>query len=198
MGFLFPLLMVGIPLLDLASLIAIGGELGVLRTLALLLLAMILGIALVRWQGLAVGREARASLAAGRLPVAAGFDSLCLLVAGGLFILPGFVSDALALLLLVPPVRFGLRLLLGRTLIKGATARSWPAETSGNAPGREAGTGVVIEGEVIRADHAETGDGSASRPAPRLAFHDPEAPPANPGSGPARDRRGVVPPDDPC
>ena len=78
------------------------------------------------------------------MPVAAGFDSLCLLVAGGLFILPGFVSDALALLLLLPPVRLGLRVLLARRLVSGGVVSSWPAEGLGTAPGRPAGAGCGV------------------------------------------------------
>ena len=194
MSLLFPLLMVGVPLADLASLIAVGGAFGIIRTLALLILAMLLGIGLVRWQGLAVGREARASLAAGRLPMAAAFDSFCLLVAGGLFILPGFVSDALALLLLLPPVRLGLRLLLARSLTAPGAAGPWPAEATSPPWARPPAGGIDIEGEIIRADPGEPGAGQPAR----LAPGDPKASPADAGSGPTRDRPGVVRPDDPC
>lgn len=198
MGFVFLLLVVGLPIADLASLIGVGGRLGVLATLALLIAAMVVGTTLVRWQGLAVGREARADLAAGRLPVAAAFDSFCLLVAGGLFMLPGFVSDVLALLLLLPPARLGLRFLLARALVRRGGG-DWPI---GPVPGPArppAGRGVILEGEVLRGDAGEDGGTETPSRPPGLIPPPPASRPAGDPSGrPPGDGRGVVPPDDPC
>lgn len=94
-----------LPIIEIALFIQVGGLIGVLPTISLVLLAVIVGIALVRQQGLNTldqlnadlqnGRGDGDRLAHGALKVAAGF----------LFIAPGFFTDAIALLLLIPPLR---------------------------------------------------------------------------------------------
>ncbi|MBI3444596.1 MAG: FxsA family protein [Magnetospirillum sp.] len=75
----------------------------------------------MRTQGLAMLLDARARLEQGETPLAAAFDGLCLAAAGILLVLPGFITDAMAGLLLLPPIR---RLLLiwvaSRLVVVGA------------------------------------------------------------------------------
>jgi UPF0716 protein FxsA len=94
-----------LPFLEIAGFVWIGGKLGVFLTLVWVIGAMLAGLALLRHTGLqAVGRL-RAALAEGREPGHSIIDAACFAAAAILLIIPGFVSDALALILLLPVTR---------------------------------------------------------------------------------------------
>lgn len=99
------LLFVVAPLVELAVFIQVSQWIGLLNTIAFLLLVSLGGVLIVRHQGLGVARRVRDQVRAGRLPAADLVDGLLILIAGVLLILPGFVSDFLGLLLLLPPTR---------------------------------------------------------------------------------------------
>lgn len=129
-------LFVAVPLVELAFLLWVGGHLGVIDTIGLLVLCSLLGALLVKHQGLGVLRRVRAELDAGRLPAAALLDGATVLAAGALLLTPGFLTDALGLVVLLPPARRALRGALlrrlrlriaGGTRTAGPTVRSWPA-----------------------------------------------------------------------
>jgi UPF0716 protein FxsA len=111
---LLVLVFVVAPLVELAVIIRVGAEVGVLDTLGLLILLSVLGGWLVKREGISVLRRAQASLAAGRMPGDELLDGVLVLVAGALLLAPGFVSDAVGLLLLLPPVRVLVRRLVAR------------------------------------------------------------------------------------
>jgi UPF0716 protein FxsA len=94
-----------LPFLEIAGFVWLGGKLGVFLTLVWVIGAMLAGLALLRHTGLqAVGRL-RAALAEGKEPGHSLIDAACFAVAAILLIIPGFVSDALALILLLPATR---------------------------------------------------------------------------------------------
>jgi UPF0716 protein FxsA len=97
--------LIGIPLAEIAVFIAVGDRIGVAWTLALILLTAVTGVAILRRQGFAVLRRAQQQLDQGTAPVFEVFEGLCLLVGGALLLTPGFITDTLGALLLVPPVR---------------------------------------------------------------------------------------------
>ena len=99
------LLLIGLPLAEIAVFIQVGQWLGLGPTLALVLLSALAGILVIRHQSLATLGAVRAALARNQVPAAELFDAACVLVAGLLLILPGFISDAVALVLLVQPLR---------------------------------------------------------------------------------------------
>ena len=143
MAWLIVLAIVSLPVIEI-SLFAQSAEIiGVLPTLALAILAGMTGIALLRQQGLALLMAARSQFSHGEMPVAATFDALCLTVAGVMFILPGFLTDIFGILLLLPPVRAGLRWWFSQRLTQMQT-RSGHVRPSPNRPH----TGpAIIEGE---------------------------------------------------
>lgn len=94
---------------EVVAFVLIAQQIGVLATIGLLLLVSLVGGFLVKAQGVRVIREARRELAADRLPTRQVLDGLFLLLAGGLLLFPGFVTGAMGLLLLVPPIRSGVR-----------------------------------------------------------------------------------------
>src|SRR3546814_17524698 len=113
---LLAVLFIGMPLLEIAVFIEVGSAIGVWPTIALTIATAVAGSFLLRAQGLATLLRARAQLDQGQLPARAMFDGVCLVLAGGLLVLPGFVTDTLGLLLFFPPCRDLLRLLIARVV----------------------------------------------------------------------------------
>ncbi|KJS41213.1 MAG: hypothetical protein VR70_05085 [Rhodospirillaceae bacterium BRH_c57] len=112
-------LFIAVPLIEIAVFIQVGGVLGLWPTIALVLLTAVAGTALLRAQGLATLRRAQTSVERGEVPLREVFDGACLLVAGVLLLTPGFVTDAMGLLLFLPPVRTGLLGWLGGAVRAG-------------------------------------------------------------------------------
>ena len=94
-----------LPLIEIALFIVVGRAIGLLPTLALVVLAAFAGILLLRRQGLDVVNRLRSNMSAGTIPGRTMFDTMLIGLAGILLIIPGFFGDIVALLLLIPPVR---------------------------------------------------------------------------------------------
>lgn len=102
---LFLLLLLALPILEIATFIAVGREVGILWTLLLLLAAGAGGVMLLRLQGLALLRRVQADMNAGRMPADSLIQGAMLALAGLFLLLPGFLSDIAAFLLLLPPIQ---------------------------------------------------------------------------------------------
>src|SRR5438552_14519879 len=109
MRLLIAALLIGLPLAEIFVFILVGEAIGAGPTVALVALSALAGAAILRHQGFAVGRRLRAEVERGELPVAAAFDGACIFLAGLLLIVPGFITDLVAVLLLVPALRGLLR-----------------------------------------------------------------------------------------
>lgn len=101
----FVALAIVVGIVEITVMIQVAQVIGVVNTIGLLLLVSLLGVWLVKRQGLGVMARIREQRLAGRLPAAEVFDGALILVAGVLLVIPGFVTDALGLLLLIPPIR---------------------------------------------------------------------------------------------
>ena len=99
------LMFIVVPILELYVLIQIGSAIGVLPTIALLILDSVLGAALMRMQGRAVWLRFSRALAEGRVPGREVMDGALVIFGGALLLTPGFLSDILGLVLLLPPTR---------------------------------------------------------------------------------------------
>jgi UPF0716 protein FxsA len=99
------LLLIVLPLAEILILIKIGLATSVWIPIAIVLATGIIGSALARWQGFKVLDRVRDDLSAGRVPADSLIDALLVLVAGGLFILPGVLTDIAGIVLLVPQTR---------------------------------------------------------------------------------------------
>lgn len=130
-----------IPVIEIWLLIKVGGALGVLPTILLLILAGMLGMALLRHQGFATLARFQRSMNEGQVPAQAMLDGVVLLVAGVLFMIPGFFSDILGLLCLFPPTRY---LLLKALLKRGTVSVQGFQYTQSTRQGSN-----DIEGEVV-------------------------------------------------
>lgn len=98
-------LFVALPIIEIALFIQVGGLIGVWAVLGLVVLAAVLGMAVIRSQGKHAWLEAQRSLAQLRDPSRPLAHGMMLMVAGLLLIVPGFFTDIIGLLLLIPPVR---------------------------------------------------------------------------------------------
>lgn len=101
---LFLVLLV-VPAIEIALFILIGRSIGIVPTLLGVFVTAVLGALLLRAQGLPLLAEMREALAMGQLPARAFADAMMIGIAGLLLMMPGYFTDALGLLLLVPPVR---------------------------------------------------------------------------------------------
>lgn len=121
---LLPILL--LPLIEIAVLILVGSSIGVLPTIALIILTGFLGMALLRIQGFAVLSKMRAEMERGQAPDKSLADAAMIALAGVFLIIPGFVSDIIGILLFLPPVRALIRTTIGKrvTIVRsGASMR---------------------------------------------------------------------------
>jgi UPF0716 protein FxsA len=130
---------IAVPLLELALLILVGASIGVLPTLALVILTAVIGIALLQRQGYAALVRAREKMAQGRVPAEEMAGGVFLAFGGLLLLVPGFISDLIGLCFLIPGIR---RVLLAQLL------KRFVVVSGTGSPGR--GEGQVIEGEYER------------------------------------------------
>jgi UPF0716 protein FxsA len=105
-------LFIVVPIVELWLIIEIGSLIGVLPTIALLLADALLGSLLLRHQGRGAWRRFNAALAERRFPGREVADGLLIAVGGTLLLTPGFVTDAVGLILLIPPSRAIVRRLM--------------------------------------------------------------------------------------
>jgi UPF0716 protein FxsA len=114
MIFLTLLLFLLWPVAELVVIVKVAEAIGVLLTLLLLLAGWPLGMLAIRSEGRAVWRRMAAAVEHGRVPGREVLDGALVLIGGTLLMIPGFISDAVGILLLLPPARIPLRRLLAR------------------------------------------------------------------------------------
>lgn len=114
MALLLALIFLVVPFAELAVIVAVANTLGVLDTIALLIVVSIVGAWLAKREGFGVLARIRAALDRGELPSREVADGFLILFAGALMITPGFLTDCLALVLLFPPTRVPIRRVLVR------------------------------------------------------------------------------------
>lgn len=105
LGLLILLLLIMVPLIEIGLFIEVGGWVGGWTTVGLVILTAVVGLSLVRAQGLGVLKKLNNGMAGGTFPAGAAFDGIALFLAGALLLTPGFMTDMLGFLLLIPPLR---------------------------------------------------------------------------------------------
>jgi UPF0716 protein FxsA len=108
-GLVLLVIFIGVPFAEIYVLLQVGHAIGVLDTLALLILVSMVGAWLAKREGLGVIRRVQQSVQAGRVPGVELIDGFLILMAAALMITPGFLTDIVGILLLLPPVRVGMR-----------------------------------------------------------------------------------------
>ncbi|EME70435.1 FxsA protein [Paramagnetospirillum caucaseum] len=128
-----------LPVAEIMVWIRVADSIGGLATVALTVLAILAGSVLLRHGGLGMALEVRTRMARGEPPGPAVFDGICIALAGFLLLLPGFITDAMALMLMLRPVRILLLRVVAARVVVGN-----PGAGPGAAP--HAGP-TIIDGE---------------------------------------------------
>jgi len=142
-----------VPIVELYLLIKVGSIIGVIPTILIVIATAVLGTALLKQQGLATLQRYQQSVASGKLPAREMIEGLALVFGGALLLTPGFVTDALGFLCLIPVTRQAvIRWLLKRVKMGGfAVMSGGGGDWRGGAPPRDhderASGGRTIEGE---------------------------------------------------
>lgn len=149
------LVLVVAPLVELYVLIQVGQVIGALWTIGLLVAVSLLGAALLRREGGRAFRSFQEAARGGRVPTKEATDGALVLLGGALLLTPGFVSDVLGLLLVLPPTR---ALVRGRVTAWALRRLGAPALLLRPRRGRGGPVGPphrwsrVVDGEVVDRD----------------------------------------------
>lgn len=100
-----PFLLLVVPLAEIATFVLVGSKIGVLATIALVVVTAITGMTLLRVQGLGTLGRIQAQMDRGEVPGRDLVHGLMIMVAGLLLLTPGFITDSLGFLLFVPAIR---------------------------------------------------------------------------------------------
>lgn len=148
------LLLIVIPIAELMLLLEVGSRIGVLPTLMIVVITAFIGINVLRQQGFSTLTRAQRRLQSGELPAQELVEGFMLAVGGALLLAPGFITDTLGFILLLPWTRRA----LARRLLASGSFSAWGAGQSGGgftvfrAGGWNQGSaqGEILDGEVIR------------------------------------------------
>ena len=155
---LLALLMV-LPLLEIALLVKFGQAVGVWLTIAEVIGSAVVGVGILQRQGLTMFVRTQEAVMRGEPPVGAMLDGGIMVVAGTLLIMPGLITDAMGLLLLIPPVRHLIAGRMAAGMFGFGTVRvdTFENDRRREPPPREDqrandGGGPLIEGDFERLD----------------------------------------------
>jgi UPF0716 protein FxsA len=113
-----------VPLAELYVILKVGDAIGAVWTILLLAADSVLGSLLLRAQGRSVWRRFNDALAVGRMPHREVLDGVLVIFGGAFLITPGFLTDIVGLLLLIPPTRALVRRMLVRRLGRRVEVRT--------------------------------------------------------------------------
>lgn len=148
MPFLLFFLIISLPVIEVATIIEVSSLVGPLVTFLLLAASAIFGAFLIRSQSLVMGRRVMEAMRAGTPPEEPLLDSASIVIAGVLLMIPGFFSDFLALLLLLPKARRLIwRGISSRVRGKAETSRTEPR--AGGRPAKPRRAKDAIDAEFI-------------------------------------------------
>ena len=162
MGALLFFAFIVVPIAEIYVLVQVGEAIGVLPTIALLIVDSLVGAWLLKHEGAKAWQAFRLALDERRLPAREVADGALVVFGGALLLTPGFLSDILGLLCILPPTRAVLRGLLTAVVARRFGVVGLGSAAAGQAARRRrpAGYGDVVEGEVVE------GPGTAERPPP--------------------------------
>jgi UPF0716 protein FxsA len=163
LGGLLVLALVVVPLLEIFVLIQVGQVIGPWWTILLLVVDSIIGGWLIRREGARAWRSLNAAIGSGKMPARELADGALILIGGTLMLSPGFVTDVLGILLILPVTRPVFRRLLttfaARRVVVATTRRaatrgaggpgSGGPVGSGGSGGGPGGGGDVVQGDVV-------------------------------------------------
>lgn len=151
----WPLLFIVIPLTEIFLFVEVGSRIGGLNTVMIVLFTAFVGVNLLRYQGFTTLRRAQQQMAQGQMPAQEMLEGMVLAVGGVLLITPGFLTDTLGLICLIPLTRrWLLRYILARAAVQmhsqfqAGQARDTDTTTQPHSEHK----GRTIEGDYRRDD----------------------------------------------
>ncbi|MDH5387144.1 MAG: FxsA family protein [Gammaproteobacteria bacterium] len=154
----WPLLFIIIPLVELYLIIKVGGYIGAFWTVMIVITTAVIGVNLLRMQGFNTLKRAQQNMERGAMPAMEMMEGIVLAVGGALLITPGFLTDTIGFICLIPFTRQALI----RAVIKRGSVQmhgfhntsSYQSHSSGTSDGRENKNegGRTLEGEFHRKD----------------------------------------------
>ena len=151
---IWPILFIVVPLVELYLIIEVGGVIGALWTVTLVVMTAMIGVTLLRIQGFNTLNRARQNMEMGTLPAMEMMEGMLLAIGGALLITPGFITDTLGFLCLIPVTR---RAMIRYVLRRSSVQAQGFYSRSGNHSDQQRGDrghhqGRTIEGEFHRDD----------------------------------------------
>jgi UPF0716 protein FxsA len=165
------LIFIVLPIAEIYVIVQVGQAIGILPTIALLIVDGFVGAALARSQGAAAWRRFNEAIAAGRPPTKEVLDGAMVIVGGAFLLAPGFITDVIGLVLLLPPTRaltrgFVTRVARRRTTIRvfgppgGGAAGPRPGPGGGFGAGSPPARSYDYEGTAREVDETELPPGN--------------------------------------
>ena len=147
-----------VPIIEMWLLIEVGSRIGALSTIALVCLTAFVGLGLLRQQGFSTLMRVNQRMEQGQLPATEILEGVVLAVGGALLLTPGFITDAIGFLCLLPPTRrYFIRRLLAQGMFTvasaGATYQAGQGQFRQTTLDSEGHT--IIEGEFQRQDRED-------------------------------------------
>ena len=102
---MFFLIFIGIPLIEVMLFITIGKHIGLWNTIFIIILTGIIGAFLVKKQGISTLNNALLEIKSNKIPIFSIFEGIAILIAGAFLLTPGFLTDILGCVLLIPKTR---------------------------------------------------------------------------------------------
>ena len=138
-------LFIGIPLIEIYLFIKLGGLIGAFPTVLLIIVTALIGVSLLRAQGFSTMAKFQQEVSTGQLPATTMLEGVALIFGGALLLTPGFLTDTIGFLCLIPFTRQTII----AWVIKNMTVSSSSFNRTGQARPHDPD---VIEGEVIEND----------------------------------------------
>ncbi|MBT4837407.1 MAG: FxsA family protein [Methylococcales bacterium] len=150
---------ISIPIIEIYFLIVVSDEIGWLQTILLVIITAMMGVSLLRHQSMATLMRAQKNMSNGQLPANEIIEGIALLIGGVLLLTPGFFTDTIGFICLIPFLRNNIiKFFLLRQAVKQAKSTSQYDQVFGDNPQQENPNNKprrppeVIEGEFKRED----------------------------------------------
>jgi UPF0716 protein FxsA len=154
MSFLLLVFFILLPIVEITLLINIGSNIGAGTTILLIITTAMVGVGLVRYQGFSILRDAQSQISKGQPPAKALAHGIFVLLAGLMLIIPGFFTDGIGFLLLMPPVRsLLLDFVIGNIVTEFTSDFSAKFYSGGFSQNREARPTPANDDDIIDAKH---------------------------------------------
>jgi UPF0716 protein FxsA len=166
---MFPLIVfffLAVPIIEIYLLIQVGQVIGAGWTVLLVVLTAVIGVWLLRIQGLSTLTRAQRRLQENELPAREILEGMALVVAGAFLLTPGFFTDTIGFLLLFPPTRIWLASLLASRMVVAASVQAQsihPQAMHGQANHGQSGRGESNRGQA-NPGQSKQGDPMRGRP----------------------------------